>query len=529
MKNIILIVSLLLMGVSSRADILNSSDNKNVADKFDPMLKAALFQMKIIADTSSILLSDIDYVEDLELKTSLWINNDVNRAKTTRHEITSLKGLEYFSSLRRLKLVGNRTDTLECIPDFSRFKELRELEIIQIYLPKLDISGCKNLTNLSCRSCDLNTIDLKKNIQLRTLDCTYNRLIELDLSHNKQLRTVIVKSQRNKGLLSEGGRAGILSKLILPDTEKSITDQFYSVYMAQSNLEISREELVNAQQSYDIIKNKVEADLAAKDELFQAELNLATARSSVDESQVNLENAKDKLKQTLGMRLDEDILVFAEVEIKPIQVNLDQAISHGLGSRLELRQREIESKELEFDMIKTKALNEFKGDVSISFGLIGDNSHLNKVYNNPTQNPRVSISFAVPIFDWGEKKARIKAQKMAQRINELEFQEDKVDIELNIRQVWRNLENLRTQIKIAEQNVQNAQLTYDLNQTRYREGDITGMEMSQFQTQLSNKKITYTQALINYRIELLNLKILSLYDFDKNIPLVPMKDIIDKK
>ena len=285
------------------------------------------------------------------------------------------------------------------------------------------------------------------------------------------------------------------------NTEKSITDQFYSVYMAQSNLEISREELVNAQQSYDIIKNKVEADLAAK----------------------------DKLKQTLGMRLDEDILVFAEVEIKPIQVNLDQAISHGLGSRLELRQREIESKELEFDMIKTKALNEFKGDVSISFGLIGDNSHLNKVYNNPTQNPRVSISFAVPIFDWGEKKARIKAQKMAQRINELEFQEDKVDIELNIRQVWRNLENLRTQIKIAEQNVQNAQLTYDLNQTRYREGDITGMEMSQFQTQLSNKKITYTQALINYRIELLNLKILSLYDFDKNIPLVPMKDIIDKK
>ena len=139
------------------------------------------------------------------------------------------------------------------------------------------------------------------------------------------------------------------------------------------------------------------------------------------------------------------------------------------------------------------------------------------------------ISFTVPIFDWGEKRARIKAQKVAQQINELEFHEEKVDIELNIRQVWRSLENLRTQIKIAEQNVQNAQLTYDLNQTRYREGDITGMEMSQFQTQLSNKKITYTQALINYRIELLNLKILSLYDFDKNIPIVPMKDIIDKK
>ena len=313
------------------------------------------------------------------------------------------------------------------------------------------------------------------------------------------------------------------------NTEKDITNQFYSVYMAQSQLAITREELVNAQQSYDIIKNKVEADLSAKDELFQAELNLATARSSVEEQQVSLENAKDKLKQALGMNLDDDLMVFAEIDIKPIDVNLQQAIAHGLESRLELRQREIESEELDFQMIKTKALNEFKGDISLSFGLIGDNKRFQNIYENPTQNPRVAISFTVPIFDWGEKKARVRAQKVAQNINKLDFHEDKVDIELNIRQVWRSLENLRTQIEIAEQNVLNAQRTYDLNLTRYREGDLTGMEMSQFQTQLSNKKISYTQALINYKIELLNLKILSLYDFELNAPIVPMKDFISEK
>lgn len=231
----------------------------------------------------------------------------------------------------------------------------------------------------------------------------------------------------------------------------------------------------------------MEADLAARDELFQAEVNLASARSSLEEQQVSLENSKDQLKQTLGMDLNEDIMVFAEVQIKPVEVNLEKAIQHGLESRLELRQREIESKELAFDMIKTKALNEFK-EILLSFGLIGDNRHLEKIYNNPTQNPRVAISFSVPIFDWGEKKARVKAQEVAQKINRLEFHEDKVNIELNIRQTWRSLENLLSQIKIAKQNVANAQRTYDLNLTRYREGDITGMDMNQFQTQLSNKK-----------------------------------------
>ncbi len=310
------------------------------------------------------------------------------------------------------------------------------------------------------------------------------------------------------------------------DTERQITNQFYSLFMAQSNLEISRDELANAQQSHEIIRNKVEADLAAKDELFQAELNLSTARSTVEERQVSLANAKEQLNRTLGIDLKQDITVVADVHVTPTNVDLDKAVTHALGSRLELRQREIESDELGFELTRVKALNEFKGDISLSFGFMGDNPELGKVYNNPTQNPRIAITFAVPIFDWGEKKARIKAQKIAQDINRMEQQEDRIGIEMDIRQVWRSLENLKTQIRLAEQNVTNAQQTYDLNLIRYREGDITGMDMNQFQTQLSNKKIAYSQALINYKIELLNMKILSLFDFEKNTPVVPLNNII---
>ena len=308
------------------------------------------------------------------------------------------------------------------------------------------------------------------------------------------------------------------------ETERQITRQFYDVYMAQSTLQTGMEELANAEQNYDIIKNKVESDLAARDELFQAELNLATAQSTTDERKVALENAKDLLKQSLGMSLGDDIAVLAEINIEPVVVDRQKAIDHGLASRLELRQREIESAELDFQMIQTKAMNEFKGDVVLTYGLVGDNSNFGRIYESPTQNPRIAINFAIPIFDWGEKKARIRAQEAAQQVNRINYEQDIVGIELNIRQVCRSLENLWTQIKIAEQSVRNAQLTYDLNLTRYREGDINGMEINQFQAQLSNKKVAYTQALINYKIELLNLKILSLYDFEKDADIVPVKE-----
>ena len=323
--------------------------------------------------------------------------------------------------------------------------------------------------------------------------------------------------------------AGIDYALQRLNTERDITNRFYTVYMAQSNLETSREELENARQSFEIIKNKVEADLSAKEELYQAELNLATAQSSVEERLVALANAEDELKQALGLPLHERIRVMADIGISPVAVSLEEAVRNGLDSRMELRQREIDIELAELQMVRTKSLNEFKGDISLSVGITGDNERLGSVYDNPTQNPRVAISFTVPIFDWGEKKARVKAQRTAQTIAKLRQENEKLDIELNIRQVWRRLENLRTQITIAEKNVRNAQLTYDLNLTRYREGDLTGMQISQFQTQLSNKKIAYSQTLINYKIELLNLKILSLYDFEKNAPVIPVRTLGDAR
>ena len=321
--------------------------------------------------------------------------------------------------------------------------------------------------------------------------------------------------------------AGIRYALQRLNTERSITNQFYSVYMAQNNLSISIDELENTKQSFEIIKNKVEADLSAREELYQAELNLANAQSAVEERSVSLENAKDQLKQTLGMTLDDDIEVTVEIEVSQVAIDLVQAVQSGLNSRMELRQREIDIELAEFQMIQTKSLNEFRGDVSLSLGIIGDNEKFGNMYKTPTQNPRMSVSLNVPIFDWGEKKARVNAQKVAQTLAKLEQENLKIDIELDVRQTWRRLENLRTQIDIAEKSVRNAQLTYDINLTRYREGDLTGMEINQFQTQLSTRKITHAQSLINYKIELLNLKILTLYDFEEKRPIVPIKEWAD--
>ena len=308
-------------------------------------------------------------------------------------------------------------------------------------------------------------------------------------------------------------------------TEQNITGQFYRVYMAQNNLDISKAEYENVKKNYDIIKDKVEAEMSAREELLQAEINLANSESSVETRDVTLKNAKDALKQTLGMSLNEDIEVLADIKVVPILVNPEKAIQCGLSSRMELRQREISIEQADMAMISEKARNEFKGDIRLSLGIAGDNEQLGQIYTNPTQSPRVSISFNVPIFDWGQKKARIQAQKTAQTVAQLNYENEKISIELDVRQTIRSLENLRSQISIQEKTVRNSQNTYELNEIRYREGDLTGMQMSLFQTQLSNAQSSLVSAKINYMTELLNLKIITLYDYEKDKPIVPMQEL----
>ncbi len=303
--------------------------------------------------------------------------------------------------------------------------------------------------------------------------------------------------------------------------EKTVSQLFYNVFMAQMSLTIREDENLNTQKSYEIIKNKVDAGLAAKEQLFQAEVNLETSKSSKASARVSLESAKDQFKQYIGMDIFEEISVMTDVAVAPIEIDGKKALEHGLASRMELRQRQISIETSQFDLIAIKAQNEFKGDLALSVGLSGDDPSLRNVYDKPTKSPHYGVTFTVPIFDWGQRAAQIRAQTAVINTQKLNYSNQDIQIKVDIRQVVRNLSNLKDQINIALQNQKNSQLTYDINLERFKNGDLTSMDLNLYQVQLSNNKMAYAQSLINYKLELLNLKIQSLYDFTRNEPVVP--------
>lgn len=302
--------------------------------------------------------------------------------------------------------------------------------------------------------------------------------------------------------------------------EYNVSQSFYSLYSAEQSLITAKEELENQEKSYEIIKNKVEAGLSAEEELWQAELNLQNARSSVNDSEVSLENSKDQLKQTIGLDLNEDIAIVTNIDVKTIDIELEDAIEYGLQKRMELRQNEITLENSRMNLLQVKDNDKISGSLELAVGLQGINNEINGLYNNPSDNETVGLSLNIPIWDWGARKSRIKIAENNLKSSEINYEEEKKSIEIEIRQSFRSLKNLVFQIEIAEKSLENAQKTYDLNLLKYENGDLTSMDLKQYSDQLTQQKHSLTTARINYKLGLLQLKNQTLWDFENNKPVL---------
>jgi len=310
----------------------------------------------------------------------------------------------------------------------------------------------------------------------------------------------------------------LLQKLSL---ERMVAQSFYSVYSRQMSLLIAEEQLKNNEDSHEIIRNKVEGGLLALEELYQSEVNLATSRSSVFTSDLNLQNTMDELKVNIGMPLEQEFVIVTQIVIDTVSVDQQTAIQHALENRMELRQRQIDIDNSMFSLMDAKTVNEFSGSVTASFGITANNEDFGMLFDKPTNTPAVGLTLNIPIFDWGERKSEIKAAEADLQSTEIDLEIEKRDIKVNIRSTVRNLENLENQIVIQEKTVENAELTYDINLERYRNGDLTSLDLGMYQNQLSDAKMALTNAKINYKLELLNLKIQTLYDFELGESIVP--------
>jgi len=311
--------------------------------------------------------------------------------------------------------------------------------------------------------------------------------------------------------------------------EQTVMDNFYTLYETKMRLEINQDAMVTDRDAHSIMKNKYDAGIGKLDDLTQAETTMLQSESSYNSTVVSLANSIDRFKYLIGLPIDDDIDIETDIGFDPIGIDMVFAVQHGLEYRMELREREISIARAYDAVIRAGATNEFRGNLSLSWGSSGTNTDFSNIYETRVDEQSVRAWFNIPIWDWGQKKNTILASELSLESRELNLEEERYQITMEIRESCRALDNLVLEIELARRSIESAEKTYEINLEKYQNGDLTSKDLGQYRQSLSNARLSEIRSLINYRLKLLDLKIKSLWDFENDQPVVTLSTVQEEE
>ena len=307
----------------------------------------------------------------------------------------------------------------------------------------------------------------------------------------------------------------------------NVTRGFYFLYRATREVEINREKLKNSEEAYRIAKLKGETGRIPEGDVLIAEVAAAQNRANLSESIGNLEREKDDFKQLIGLDLDEDIQIITDLKYDTFNIDLNKAIEQASRNRLEIYEAELDIKLQKIQLDRAERVRELKGNISAYYDITGVSTlgegSIRQLFESSFDNfvdrpPNRGITFTLsyPIFDWGRGSARKQQEQANLRETELSYENTKVTIVREVRDVVRSVEEAKNRLKINEKNQQVAQRSYEISRMRFENGDITSQELGVEQERLATTQLNYLDAYITYQLAVADLKRKTLWDFQNN-------------
>jgi len=284
-----------------------------------------------------------------------------------------------------------------------------------------------------------------------------------------------------------------------------VTAAFYRLYQSKKNVEIVKEKVNQTELSYTTAGNKFKAGLIAEVEALQLEVDLASSRNELLAAERTFNEGKDDFKLLIGLPLEEDIDVTAELDYRPVTVNVDEAISAALENRTELKNAEadIELGRLSVDEVDSRG--NISALITANYGINRNDEEFRDLFHQFAQDRSVVFTLQVPVLDWGRSSREVESAEANLNLDILSYENQKLLIRKEIIAISNKIESAKARVEVLSKSVELAQKSYDISLARFQSGTITSFDLSQMQIRLTDAKVNSLNALIDYNLAVADL------------------------
>lgn len=297
------------------------------------------------------------------------------------------------------------------------------------------------------------------------------------------------------------------------------TEFFFEVYLAQVNLENARFNVERNDSIYTINNTRFDVGDIAETDLLQSELELKNAKARLNNARINYDRVLGEFKVFLGY--DKDVVMDLESPGEPpvITPRVDRAVQLALENNNEALRYQLQELVADRDYAQAKSQSNLQMTLSANYGLNQSSENFADLYNDPENSQFLTVGFQIPIFNWGQFQAEIKAAKNQQREtdNSITYQRKQFvqEIEYQVNEFLQ----LRNQVLLAAQSDTIALRRYEVAQTLYLVGDIDITTLFIAQRQKDDAREAYIRELRRFWVGLYNLRSLTLFNFRENRPI----------
>jgi len=272
-------------------------------------------------------------------------------------------------------------------------------------------------------------------------------------------------------------------------------------------VEINKETVEQSRSLYDIASKKYDAGLIAEVEALQLQVDLARAESELSSARLDVEYAKDELKGTIGLPFDEDFTIETEVPYAPVRVDLDRAIDMGLQNRSEIREGEIQYRLQQMTLAERRREGLPSTTLNGFYGLKGLGEEPEDIAESFDRNQwGVYLKVDVPVWDSGLNAARVRAARADLRSLEVDLEDTRRRLILEIKGAVRQLEEAENRVKILEASVDVARKSFEITQQKFGIGAAESQQLLDAQVALTRARTNSLNALMDYQLALAALK-----------------------
>lgn len=289
-------------------------------------------------------------------------------------------------------------------------------------------------------------------------------LFNLAIYHN-------YKAQSNQ---YEGAKYDYQSREL--NTAYSIKEAYYNYAKALQVVEIRKASIAIGNESNEIAKKLYQAEKVAKTDVLRAEVSLSTMKQELQSAENNAKLAANYFNSLLNKELESNIkydsLSINDINLEDnlqslnIDLTIEEATKYAMDYRPEIKM--LETGVQTANQSKSAVSSSYFPNVSLAvdYGIQGENYEV----DSKAAYWMVSGVLSWNLFAGFETDAKV--QEINSQINSLEINKENLKqlIKLDIQNNLSNLQNNIEQLKVAYQSYKFAEENYSLNKISYAEG-----------------------------------------------------------